>query len=219
MIKAVIFDMDGLMIDSERITYEGYIEVCAKLGYEMTREFYVTLLGKPRNGIYSNFREHFGADVPIESIIDDVHKYMAHRFETEGVPKKPGLIELLIYLKENGYQTMVATSSTRKRVDRILEIADIVRYFDGVVCGDEVERGKPEPDIFLKACEKIGIDPEYAVVLEDSESGLHGAMRAGMKRICIPDMKFPQSPYKEMADEIFKDLFEVKNYLQAQSQR
>ena len=106
MIKAVIFDMDGLMIDSERVTFECYQEILKSMNLTMDETFYKTLLGKPIKGIYERFYDTYGQDFPIESVIKDVHALMAKRFETEGVPVKKGLLVLLNYLKENGYNPL-----------------------------------------------------------------------------------------------------------------
>ena len=107
MIKAIIFDMDGLMIDSERVTFECYQERLKDMNLTMDEEFYKTLLGKPIKGIYQRFYDVYGNDFPIENVIQDVHQLMAERFETEGVPVKKGLVELLHYLKDNNYKTIV----------------------------------------------------------------------------------------------------------------
>ena len=191
MIKAVIFDMDGLMIDSERVTFEGYQQIMGQMGLTITSDFYKTLLGKPLKGIFQRFYDVYGNDFPIESVIKDVHAYMADRFETEGVPLKEGLVPLLKYCRENGYRTIVATSSNRNRVDTILSSADIEQYFDDSICGDEVTKGKPDPEVFLKSCEKLGVSTDEAVVLEDSEAGIQASYAAGIRVICVPDMKQP----------------------------
>lgn len=216
MLKAVIFDMDGLMIDSERVTFDGYVIECNKLGHTMTEEFYKTLLGKPIAGIYAQFHKEFGEDFPIEEVIQKVHAYMADLFETKGVPIKPGLIELLKYLKENNYKTIVATSSNRHRVDVILENAKIASYFDDSICGDEVSKGKPNPEVFLKSCEKLGVSPNEALVLEDSEAGIQAAHSADIRVICIPDMKYPEKEYAEMTYDIADSLNDVLTLIKDQ---
>lgn len=214
MIKAIIFDMDGLMIDSERVTFEGYQEMLKKMNLTMSEDFYITLLGKPIKGIYQRFYDVYGQDFPIESVIKDVHQYMAERFEKEGVPLKKGLISLLEYLKAHHYKTIVATSSNRDRVDNILQSADIEKYFDDSICGDEVTKGKPNPEVFLKSCQKLGVNVDEAIVLEDSEAGIQASHAANIKVICIPDMKYPEPEFVEKTYKIFKDLDEVKDFLQ-----
>ena len=215
MLKTVIFDMDGLMIDSERVTFECYQERLKDMNLTMDEEFYKTLLGKPIKGIYQRFYDVYGNDFPIENVIQDVHQLMAERFETEGVPVKKGLVELLHYLKDNNYKTIVATSSNRDRVDKILAQAKITEFFDDSICGDEVTKGKPNPEVFLKSCQKLGVNVDEAIVLEDSEAGIQASYDANIKVICIPDMKYPEKQYEEKTFKILKDLTEVTVYLKS----
>lgn len=215
MIKAIIFDMDGLMIDSERVTFECYQERLKDMNLTMDEEFYKTLLGKPIKGIYQRFYDVYGNDFPIENVIQDVHQLMAERFETEGVPVKKGLVELLHYLKDNNYKTIVATSSNRDRVDKILAQAKITEFLDDSICGDEVTKGKPNPEVFLKSCQKLGVNVDEAIVLEDSEAGIQASYDANIKVICIPDMKYPEKQYEEKTFKILKDLTEVTAYLKS----
>lgn len=215
MIKAIIFDMDGLMIDSERVTFECYQERLKDMNLTMDEEFYKTLLGKPIKGIYQRFYDVYGNDFPIENVIQDVYQLMAERFETEGVPVKKGLVELLHYLKDNNYKTIVATSSNRDRVDKILAQAKITEFFDDSICGDEVTKGKPNPEVFLKSCQKLGVNVDEAIVLEDSEAGIQASYDANIKVICIPDMKYPEKQYEEKTFKILKDLTEVTAYLKS----
>lgn len=215
MIKAIIFDMDGLMIDSERVTFECYQERLKDMNLTMDEEFYKTLLGKPIKGIYQRFYDVYGNDFPIQNVIQDVHQLMAERFETEGVPVKKGLVELLHYLKDYNYKTIVATSSNRDRVDKILAQAKITEFFDDSICGDEVTKGKPNPEVFLKSCQKLGVNVDEAIVLEDSEAGIQASYDANIKVICIPDMKYPEKQYEEKTFKILKDLTEVTVYLKS----
>ena len=215
MIKAIIFDMDGLMIDSERVTFECYQERLKDMNLTMDEEFYKTLLGKTIKGIYQRFYDVYGNDFPIENVIQDVHQLMAERFETEGVPVKKGLVKLLHYLKDNNYKTIFATSSNRDRVDKILAQAKITEFFDDSICGDEVTKGKPNPEVFLKSCQKLGVNVDEAIVLEDSEAGIQASYDANIKVICIPDMKYPEKQYEEKTFKILKDLTEVTAYLKS----
>ncbi|MCI8660346.1 MAG: HAD family phosphatase [Lachnospiraceae bacterium] len=211
MIKAVIFDMDGLMIDSERVTYEGYVIVCGKLGLRMEEAFYKQVLGLPLPTVFQMFYDKYGSSFPMEQVLEQVHRYMDDRFCKEGVPVKEGLKDLLDYLKRKDYKTIVATSSNRDRVDRILEQTKLTGYFDDSICGDEIERGKPHPDIFQKACEKMGVKPEEAIVLEDSEAGIQAAFSAGIPVICVPDMKYPREGFREKTVRIVDSLTELSD--------
>ena len=195
------------------MTFECYQERLKDMNLTMDEEFYKTLLGKPIKGIYQRFYDVYGNDFPIENVIQDVHQLMAERFETEGVPVKKGLVELLHYLKDNNYKTIVATSSNRDRVDKILAQAKITEFFDDSICGDEVTKGKPNPEVFLKSCQKLGVNVDEAIVLEDSEAGIQASYDANIKVICIPDMKYPEKQYEEKTFKILKDLTEVTAYL------
>ncbi len=216
MTKAVIFDMDGLMINSEEVTFECYQEALKSKGLTMSREFYVTLLGSPVKAIYEKLENEYKGAIVAPELIKEVHALMAHRFETEGVPLKKGLIELLTFLKDNNYKTIVATSSNRSRVDTILSQADIEKYFDDSICGDEVTKGKPNPEVFLRSCEKLGVETSEAVVLEDSEAGIQAAHSGNIRVICVPDMKYPVEPYASMTTKIVDSLLDVIDFLKAE---
>ena len=216
MKKAVIFDMDGLMIDSERVTYNEYVKKLAQLGHhDFTEELYRNCLGKNKQGICQVFIDHYGQDFPMTEVWDDVHVWIDESLR-QYVPKKKGLVELLEYLKANNYKTIVATSSGRARVDEILKNGNLTEYFDDTICGDEVIHGKPHPEIFLTACQKIDVKPEEALVLEDSEAGILAAYDGHIDVICVPDMKYPEQQFVEKVTKIVDSLDEVIDYLKAQ---
>lgn len=216
MKKAVIFDMDGLMIDSERVTYNEYVKKLAQLGHhDFTEELYRNCLGKNKPGICQVFIDHYGQDFPMTEVWDDVHVWIDESLR-QYVPKKKGLVELLEYLKANNYKTIVATSSGRARVDEILKNAELTKYFDDTICGDEVIHGKPHPEIFLTACQKLDVKPEEALVLEDSEAGILAAYDGHIDVICVPDMKYPEPQFVEKVTKIVDSLDEVIDYLKAQ---
>lgn len=216
MKKAVIFDMDGLMIDSERVTYNEYVKKLAQLGHhDFTEELYRNCLGKNKQGICQVFIDHYGQDFPMDEVWDDVHVWIDESLR-QYVPKKKGLVELLEYLKANNYKTIVATSSGRARVDEILKNADLTKHFDDTICGDEVTHGKPHPEIFLTACQKLDVKPEEALVLEDSEAGILAAYDGRIDVICVPDMKYPEPQFVEKVTKIVDSLDEVIDYLKAQ---
>ena len=205
--------MDGLMIDSERVTYEEYKRKLDLLGYhDFTEDLYKQCLGKNKQGICQVFLDHYGSDFPMQEVWDNVHIWIDERLKQQ-VPKKKGLDVLLLWLKQHQIKTIVATSSSRQRVDEILKNADILPYIDDSICGDEVTHGKPDPEIFLKACEKAGVSIKDAIVLEDSEAGIEAAYCGGLDVICIPDMKYPEHIYQVKTTAIFSSLDDVINYL------
>lgn len=212
MIKGIIFDMDGLMIDSERITFECFQEVLKDYNLTMTKDFYIKLLGKTVDSCYELFNNTYG-DIDAPKIFKDCHILLDYRFEVEGIPLKDGLIELLDFLKSNNYKTIVATSSYRNRVNKILLRANINNFFDDSICGDEVINGKPNPEVFLKALDKLNLKADEVLILEDSEAGIQAAFNAGIKVICVPDMKYPEKKFQEKTYKILDNLKKVKEIL------
>lgn len=188
----------------------------AQLGHhDFTEELYRNCLGKNKQGICQVFIDHYGQDFPMTEVWDDVHVWIDESLR-QYVPKKKGLVELLEYLKANNYKTIVATSSGRARVDEILKNGNLTEYFDDSICGDEVTHGKPHPEIFLTACQKLDVKPEEALVLEDSEAGILAAYDGHIDVICVPDMKYPEPQFVEKVTKIVDSLDEVIDYLKAQ---
>ena len=214
MIKAVIFDLDGLLLDTEIVAFKVYQELGNRFHFELPLpEFMQDFCGRPlrRNVAYCN--ERFQLPWELDEAVEEVLR-IEKKILDEGVDVMPGARELLSYLKENNYKTCVASSSARERSIKLLEQHGMVQYFDDFVFGPEVERSKPNPDIFLKAAEKVGIAPEYCLVLEDSQAGIQAAHSAGMKVICVPDLKYPTEEYVQMATAVKESLFDVIKYLQ-----
>ena len=218
MTKCVIFDMDGLMIDSERVTCRAYNEVAPKYNFPMSVKFFKDeMIGHNVAYMRDLFRRVAGEGFPSEAYIADVYDWVARDFyEVSGIPVKTGLRELLAYIKEQGWKVYVATSSSHDRVKKIIETAGIADYFNGSVCGDEVKRGKPDPETFEVALKKAGVKPEEAYVIEDSELGIEAAHRAGIPAICVPDMIDPRQEIRDMTVYIGETLLDVLDYLKAQ---
>ena len=213
MIKAVIFDLDGLLIDSEIISYKIYKEILHQFGHNFTIEEYTqNYSGKTEVKNVTNLINTYSLPWTIEKGLDNVYK-IENRFIAQGVDLKYGAKELLSYLKDNNFKIAIASSSTRDRALTILKQHNIVEYFDEFVFGNEVEKGKPNPDIFLKACDKLSEKPEKCLVLEDSEAGIQSAYSANIPVICIPDMKVPNDSYLNMTKEVLFSLEEVISYL------
>lgn len=215
MKKAVIFDMDGLLIDSERITYEEYNKYLKNMGLEITLEIYQGMLGKTETQLREMFLNLFGKSFPIDQVWDDVHKNIDDRMLNDKTPVKPGCIELLTFLKKNDYKTIVATSSNRVRVDKLLKKAELAPYFDDSICGNEVSNGKPNPEIFLSACKKLDVSPQEAIVMEDSEAGILAANLAKIDVYCVPDMKYPSPDYALLTTKILHTCADLIDCLDA----
>ncbi|MCI8518191.1 MAG: HAD family phosphatase [Hungatella sp.] len=214
MKTTMIFDLDGLLIDSEIISYRLYQDLLNEHGHPFTVEEYArNYSGKTGVGNMETMIRIYDLPITLEEGLDFAEKREAAYFE-KGVDLKPGAESLLQYLKDKSYKIILATSSTRDRALGVLDQNGIRAYFDEMVFGTEVKRGKPNPDIFLKACEKAGEIPENCLVLEDSEAGVQAGHAAGMDVICVPDMKMPGEEFQKMAAEILDSLEQVIPWLE-----
>src|ERR1700690_118327 len=209
---AVIFDMDGLMFDTERIGFEAFCRVTRMHGYE-PEDFFMDLIGKTVPDADRAMKEAFGPDFPIATVRADRTRLISELRRKSGIPIKAGLIELLKYLKTRDLPLGIASSSTREIVEENLRHAGIRDDFQVIVCGDEIMHGKPDPEIYLKTADRLSIDPSRCIVLEDSLLGIAAAHSAGMISVMIPDMQAPTATATQMAHRIFPSLHEVRTYL------
>jgi len=193
LIKAVIFDMDGLMFDTEALNVVAWKAAGKLHGFEMTDELLRSHIGSDVKTTKKLMQEHFGADFDFDAVRADRLAHSFRYIEENGMPLKPGLRELLAYLDEKGIATAIATSSDEMFVRFYLEHAGLNHEFDVVVSGDKVKEGKPEPDLFLTALAKMGVGAEECLVLEDSYNGITAAHRAGIRSVMIPDL-LPPTP-------------------------
>ena len=192
--KLIIFDMDGLMVDTERLVIEAWKMGFEKRNIPIDMDFFLSLMGTTHFNICDKFNAKYSNYFDYESEFhpEFIEKKFELLFNTEpSVLRKKGLIELIKYAKENGIKIIVASSTFRKDVLRILEYAEVLDYFDFTVCGDEVKNGKPDPEVFNKAIEKSGIKKENAIILEDSQNGLLAGHNAGIKTVFIKDLVTP----------------------------
>jgi len=193
LIKAVIFDMDGLMFDTETLNAAAWKAAGKLHGFEMTDELLKAHIGSNVETTKRLMQEHFGADFDFEAVRAGRIAYSFRHIEENGMPLKPGLRELLAFLNQNGILTALATSSGEMFVRFYLEHAALDHEFDVIVSGDKVKKGKPEPDIFLTALAGLGVEAEECLVLEDSYNGITAAHRAGIRSVMIPDL-LPPTP-------------------------
>lgn len=215
MKKAVIFDLDGLLIDSEIISYQLYCDILGKYGYTLTIEEYArTLSGKTAVENTKNVIAAYQLPFTLEEGLT-LEAEIEKEYIKKGVALKPGAETLLQYLKDQQIKILLASSSLKERAVGILKENKVDHYFDHMVFGPEVDRGKPFPDIFLKACEKAGESIDDCLVLEDSEAGIAAAHSAGIDVICIPDMKMPGDEFKKMAVCELPSLEDVIGYLKS----
>lgn len=214
MIKAVIFDMDGLMFDTERLWDTLWEPTCRALGLEMPQDLEAFFTGgRGLAGVKLN--EHiqkFFPQADPQVIVEKIWELAEQRF-AQGVPCKPGLAELLETLEEKKLPRIVASSSPRALIQKNLETTGMARYFDQVVCGADVRHSKPAPDIFLEAARRLGVDIRDCLVLEDSFNGVRAGHAAGAVTVMVPDIAQPDEEIRSLYTRCCKDLFEVRQLL------
>lgn len=213
-IELVIFDMDGLMFDTERIYYKAWQESATAHGYHMSWEIYAQIVARNSRYIEKVLKEILGEELPYDAICKDKRAIADQIIAKEGITKKEGLIELLDYLDKRGIKKAVATSSMREKALRYLELGEIKERFDWIICGSDVEESKPNPEIFLKVANHFGIAPEACMVLEDSRLGIQAAKTAGMMGIFIPDLVQADEEILENTSKVVESLREVMTLLE-----
>lgn len=213
MIKGLIFDMDGLILDTETISNKLLIDIFSKYDINLNEEIISKTIGLEKKKAIKVFEEYLGDKIPIKDIINLHKKVVNDYLEKNGVPVKLGLIELLNYLDEEKIKKVVATSSYRKVAENVLIRANVYNRFDDIICGDEIKESKPSPDIFLKALEKLNLPADEVIVLEDSRMGILAAHRAKIKSIMIPDILPADEETKKLYFKECKSLLDVIHLL------
>lgn len=181
--KAVIFDMDGVLVDSQPYHFKADIDTMAEYGVIKDQKFYESFAGTLTADRMRTLKEMFGLDVPVEEMTIKRENMILDIMGKEDIKPVSGIPEFLRSIKEKGLTTAVASSSDYKLINLILDRLKIAQYFDSVTSGSDVKRGKPSPDVFLLAAERIGIGPSECLVVEDSENGVKAAKAAGMKAL------------------------------------
>ncbi len=211
-IKAVIFDMDGVIFDSERVYMETWKIIGEKYGLDGIEDTCRACIGVNAEETKKIFLSRHGEDVPYDEYRKELRSIMDKRYEKEKFKIKSGVHEILEYLRSNGIKTALASSTGEKRVKAELEDAGILGYFDSVTGGDNVKRSKPMPDIFLLAAQKINEKSENCFVIEDSYNGIRAGYAAGMRVIMVPDLIEPDEQIKKMTEIILPTLNDVLEY-------
>lgn len=214
-IKAVLFDMDGVIFDTEREYLKEWEVIFKKYGYKMKKEIYISVMGRGRKKVKEIFKEKFGKDLPIDKMYIEKDKMLKEAVENNKVPLKEGALELLEFLKENGYKIALATSAKRERVKIQVRHAKIENIFDAIVCSEDITNSKPDPEIFLKAAEKVCVNPENCIVIEDSEAGIKAAFNAKMMGFHVEDLKKADESILKYSYKNFKNLIEIKEYIKS----
>lgn len=209
--QAIIFDMDGLILNTEMIYRMAWQQAATELGYGMSDDLYLCFVGRRTADCKSLLVETYGSSFPLSDFIArGVLLYQEH-VKNYGIPTKSGLYELLDFLDACHVPKAVATSTGR--TNALLALGDLSSRFRPIVTGDEVTQGKPSPDIFLLAAERLQIVPQHCLVLEDADAGVQAAHAAGIPVIMIPDLKQPSAQIIAQAAGVCSSLQEVRALL------
>ena len=215
---AVIFDLDGLLADTEIISLKVYQELLKDFGIPFTEETYSReYSGHREEENVQRFLDTYDLPWNFDQTLEKVYELEA-RILAKGVNLKKGAKNLLAFLQREGIPIALATSSVEYRARMILDSNGILSLFDHLVFAKDVKRSKPYPDIFLKACSDLNVLPENCLVLEDSEAGIAAAYRAGIPVICIPDLKMPAQSFLNKTEQVFQDLDAVRDYLESRKE-
>ena len=212
--SAILLDLDGTLLDTETVAQRAWIQAANEFGYDFDGETYLTLLGRTIEGAQAILRETFGDAFPYEECRARRVELSREDFALNGVRVKHGGKELLTHLSDRKIKRAVATSTRKVEALKKIELAGIAPHLEIGAFGDEVLNGKPDPEIYLLAAERLGVDPSLCLVFEDSEAGAEGAYRAGMKCLFVPDLKHPSEGAKDFIHAVLPSLEEAIGYIQ-----
>ncbi len=213
-LDAVVFDMDGVIFDTETMALRSWQLVADAHGLGDITETAMKCVGRSTVDTIKIFEQAYGDKVDMNIVHNECVDTMKHLIETEGIPVKKGARELLEHLKQNGAKVALASSTTYDTVVKELEDADLLKYFSVIVGGNMIKHSKPEPEIYLLACEKLGVEPKSCAAVEDSRNGIISASRAGMMPFLVPDIIEPDDEMISLAYKQFTDLLEVRDHLE-----
>lgn len=216
MAKAIIFDMDGILFDTEIMSSKAWFQLAKERNLGDIEELTNNCIGRNRADIIIQFKNHFGQDFDANEFLSKGRQLMQDWIDKDGLPFMKGTKEILDYLKENNYIVAVASSSSTKTVMNHMKIAGLRDYFQEIIGGDMVTLSKPKPDIYLKACEAIGMEPSEVIAVEDSPNGIRAAYAAGMKPVMIPDLIEPDEEISSLLYRKYDSLIELMNALDAE---
>lgn len=208
-----VFDMDGLMFDTERIVYEIWLEMLTADGLKYDLEIFKRTIGLRRDESEMVYKSVYGKDFDYDGYKQKSRMLHRKHIENNAVPIKSGLVELLDFLKNNDLKISLATSTSNDTALWMIEKSGLYDYFDAFVCGNEVKNGKPAPDVFLEAAKRIGVNPKNCFAFEDSFNGIRSAHCAGMITVMVPDLIEPDSEMKELSDFICSSLDESIEFI------
>ena len=215
MIKGILSDMDGVILDSEKIYVRFWCEAGQFYGFPFERRHALGIRSMARPFAIQRLQGWFGEGFDYDKVRNKRVELMDAYVAEHGIEQKPDAARLLSYLKENGYRVALATATPKDRAEEYLRRVDLLRYFDEVVSARMVKNGKPAPDIYLYAAERLGLKPEECIALEDSPNGVRSAHAAGCRRVMVPDLDAPSEEIKPLLCDVADGLWDVVRVLES----
>ncbi len=215
-IRGVVFDMDGLLLDTEAIFKAAWQHAARVCGYTLSDEMFLKFIGRTATDTDDLMVDIFGQEFVPKRFRQVADEYAEDFEDKHGLPVKPGVHALIAFCRQRGWPMAVASSTHAAEVERRLTTSELRHEFKVIVCGDQVSQGKPQPEIYLNAAERLGLAPEACLALEDSHAGVTAAHRAGMTVFMVPDLLPITEEMRELADGIYPSLEEVLALLQAE---
>jgi HAD superfamily hydrolase (TIGR01509 family) len=210
---AVIFDMDGLLLDTERIALEYFVKACRAFDFEPDIDVYVRCIGTNSAATRVILTEGYGPEFPYEAVQEVWTQNYQKAVRENPIPMKPGAEDLLNHFKQNDIRLAVATSTKYETAVHKLKNAGVLHFFEKIIGGDQVENSKPHPEIYLQVSTFLGANPADCLALEDSDNGVLSAYRAGMQVVQIPDLREPSDEVRNLGHPILPSLDEVLHFL------
>lgn len=212
-IKGIIFDMDGVILDTEKLYVRFWCQAANFYGYPMEKHHALSIRSMARPFAIEKLKGYFGEDFDYYSVHSKRIELMGRFIEEYGIETKPYAEEILTFLKENGYKTAIATATALDRTEKYLKQVGMYGYFDKIICAAMVKQGKPKPDIYLRAAEELDLKPGECIAVEDSPNGIRSASSAGCKAVMIPDLDTPDCETKKLTYAVLDNLNDIKSLL------
>lgn len=205
--------MDGLLLDTEKVSMHVFKQACSTVNLPFYEDTYLSIIGRNSAGIDKILRRAYGNN--LDKLHDEWRRNYDAIVKHQPIPIKQGVVELLAWLKENGIPTSVATSTQRDVAKIKLKLSGLDKFFNSLTCGCEVSKGKPDPEIYLLAAERLGVKSQHCLAFEDSNNGVRSAISAQMTTFQIPDLVEPCDEVRSFGHNVFPSLLHVMDYLKS----